>query len=102
MHDNEPGLKPGQKAYMVSDTGDGTISTVTITGPCDEGPGYNAISDCDWDEIHTCNFFTTASKRKAKLFAIKVCKNQIEIDKNAQRYAQRSMDWLNYQIWKLS
>ena len=51
------GLKKGDIAYLVLEPG--IVNEITITGPCGDGHGYEALKACSFGYpyvgIHTCN-----------------------------------------------
>jgi len=98
---SEPRLLCGTTAYVVSgeDFGPGhvpKIEKLIITGDCDEGPGYTAISG-DGTEIHTCAFGKVFSTlRAARRATTEQAARALKYWKSEQSDISFTIYWLDF------
>lgn len=103
-------LKAGDKAYYLVDEVYGFFDLVTITGLCEEGHGYSAISP--WcaanyppkeegetpGSIHTCNNTLCKTKREAHAEALKLLKKSRKHAAEEQAKWSRTVQLIDHRL----
>lgn len=103
-------LKVGDKAYYLVDETYAIFDLVTITGDCEEGHGYSAISPY-WAEhyppkeeddiagaIHTCNNTLVKTKREARAEVVRILTKSRKQFVKDQSFACRSIQYIDRRL----
>lgn len=96
-------LKAGDRAYFIADWL-GRTDVVTITGECDEGGGYTAVSPAFAAEhggdgaVHTCNGFVAKTRREARGESLRVLRLRRRELAEQQAAASRTIAYIDHVI----